>query len=325
VAGTAQATILPVKVLDKYRGGCSGSWASVANGITYAADPTQGGADIISMSLGCNQPCYSSVVSSALAYAAGKDVLSICAAGNDYGGAVGYPAADQNCMAVSALNSDGSIASYSSVGGAVEISAPGTGILSTYNNGGYTTMSGTSMATPHVSGTAALVLSVQDLSAAQLRSHLKATAVDLGHLSSQQGAGAVNACLAVGGTTCGSSSGGGGGDDDGGDGGGETGTLHTHDIRHASRGPHFFTTIWASDGAESSVSGVTVDVEVCKSGGSCATGSGSTGSTGAVEFKWHQAGSGTYTTCVTGMAKSGYTWDSAAGHASGGNCHTTAV
>ncbi|MDX1612003.1 MAG: S8 family serine peptidase, partial [Candidatus Thermoplasmatota archaeon] len=80
VAGTAQTTILPVKVLDKGGafGSCSGSFTAIANGITYATDQ---GADVIQMSLGCDG-CFSQAVADAIDYAWNNGVLVVSSAGN---------------------------------------------------------------------------------------------------------------------------------------------------------------------------------------------------------------------------------------------------
>ncbi len=194
VAGAAQVSILPVKVMKNYSGSCSGPWSAVANGITYAVDQ---GADIITMSLGMENT-WSSTVNAAMQYATDNDVLILAAAGNSgCGSCVAYPARNPMAMAVGALDWNGNVVSFSNKGNELEISAPGLAIWSTTPGGNYGSKSGTSMATPHVAGVAALVLSAQDMSAAQLRQHLKDTAYDLGKPATAQGAGAVDAAAAV--------------------------------------------------------------------------------------------------------------------------------
>lgn len=177
VAGTSQSCLQSVKVLSQFG---SGQWTWVAAGITWAAD---NGAHIISMSLGGADP--GPLVEDAVDYAyEEQDVLVVAAAGNSgFWGcpSVGYPAAFASVIAVASLDEPGDQhSSFSSCGPEVEIAAPGAGVLSTSNNGGYTTASGTSMAAPHVSGVAALAKSVNpSASAPELRCMLTLTADDV--------------------------------------------------------------------------------------------------------------------------------------------------
>ena len=177
------------------------------NGSGYVSDIIQGlewcvdnGIEIASMSFGGD---YSESLKNACdaAYAAG--VLLVAAAGNEYGGAVSYPAACNSVIAVSAIDDANNIADFSSVGQEVELSAPGVNIKSTYNNGGYALGSGTSMACPHVAGVAALVWAAPELgltTAAQVRNRLRVTAEDLGALGKDNyfGYGLVDAAAAAG-------------------------------------------------------------------------------------------------------------------------------
>lgn len=196
VAGVAQTTLMVGKVFGG--SSCSGTFNNVANAITWAAD---NGADVISISLGCGtSDCFHSATSQALAYAAARDVLAVCAAGN-YGpdeGTVTFPANDPNCMAVSAITRDGNLASFSSRGAEVEIAAPGASILTTTTGSGYAYASGTSLAAPFVSGTAALLRAASgSLSADDIRAQLKDAAHDLGLPAHHQGAGALDAAAAL--------------------------------------------------------------------------------------------------------------------------------
>lgn len=173
VAGISQSKIMAEKVLGSDG---SGSYSAVANGITHAAN---NGAKVISMSLGGR--FSSSTLQNAVNYAWSKGVLVVAAAGNDQSGKISYPAAYTNVIAVSALDPGDGFAYYSNHGKKVELSAPGTSIYSTYKGGGYRSLSGTSMATPFVSGSAALVLSKNGgLSNRQVRDILDNTAIDLG-------------------------------------------------------------------------------------------------------------------------------------------------
>ncbi|MGC9308868.1 MAG: S8 family serine peptidase, partial [Thermoplasmatota archaeon] len=161
------ANILAVKALDK-RG--SGSISDICAGIDWAVN---NGAEVISMSLGIGSSYDTLKNSCDNAYASG--VLLVAASGNDGDGdastdEVSYPAAYSSVIAVGATDSDDNIASFSSSGPHLELGAPGVDIYSTMptysvhlNTGlygysqNYDTMSGTSMACPHVSGGAALV------------------------------------------------------------------------------------------------------------------------------------------------------------------------
>jgi subtilisin family serine protease len=192
IAGLAQVSIMAVKVLD-YQG--SGYYSWIANGIKYAVD---NGADVISMSLG--GPSDSTTMKDACDYAWSKGVLVVAAAGNDYGGPVSYPAKYDSVMAVSAIDSSNLLASYSNVGPEIEVCAPGSSVLSCYPGDQYKSMSGTSMACPHVAGVAGLVFSEnQYLSNNDVRNILCDTATDLGSsgFDTSYGYGKVNAQAAV--------------------------------------------------------------------------------------------------------------------------------
>ncbi|HLC22165.1 MAG TPA: S8 family peptidase [Candidatus Nanoarchaeia archaeon] len=174
VIGVApQASLLAAKVLDRTG---SGYLSGVIAGIDYCVSS---GADVISMSLGTSSDVQAMHDAVDAAYAQG--VLLVAAAGNDYGGAVSYPAAYSSVIAVSATDSTDALASFSSVGPEVELAAPGVSVLSTWKGGGYNTISGTSMATPHVSGVAALAIEANPtLTNVEIRALLQSTADDLG-------------------------------------------------------------------------------------------------------------------------------------------------
>ncbi|MFQ6036513.1 MAG: S8 family serine peptidase [Sedimentisphaerales bacterium] len=177
------------------------------NGSGYISDIIQGlewcvdnSIEVASMSFGGD---YSESLKKACdaAYAAG--VLLVAAAGNEYGGAVIYPAAYNSVIAVSAIDDANNIADFSSAGQEIELSAPGVNINSTYKNGGYALGSGTSMACPHVAGVAALVWAGPELgltTATEVRNRLRVTAEDLGTLGKDNyfGYGLVDAAAAAG-------------------------------------------------------------------------------------------------------------------------------
>lgn len=188
------AKIMPVRVLDSSG---SGTAAAVAAGIRYAAN---NGADIINLSLG---GALSSVIQSAIQYALSRDVLVVSAAGNESASAPSYPArfsaAMANVISVGAYSSSGTLASFSNrVGssGAVQVDAPGVGVYSTYMDGRYGTLSGTSMATPQVAGLAALALSANpSLTASQLRTLIVNGANH--SMSGSDSRGGINAAVTV--------------------------------------------------------------------------------------------------------------------------------
>lgn len=188
-AGTCPAcSIMPVRVLDNNG---SGTLANVANGITWAAD---NGADVINLSLGATTG--SPTLESAINYAWNHGVFLACAAGNNGNSGANYPAYYANCFAVASTNSSDARSSFSNYGSWVEIAAPGEGIYSTWLNDGYNTISGTSMATPHVAGLAGLLAS-QGLSNAQIRDRLCDTADDISGTGTYWTCGRINAYRAV--------------------------------------------------------------------------------------------------------------------------------
>ncbi len=213
VAGVAHAsTIMPLKVLD-YSG--SGFADDLVEAIYYAV---ANGARVINMSLGFpdtgspdaqGNVCTEIVgLNAALDYADSRGVVIVAAAGNDGGGTVLCPAAHPKVIAVAASRFDGQTSFYSNGGTALDITAPGGDPTVDQNADGYSDevlqqtfcddwltllylggygefcdvfYSGTSMATPHVAGTAALLLSEDpSLTPDQVRTHLTSTARDRG-------------------------------------------------------------------------------------------------------------------------------------------------
>jgi subtilisin len=171
----------------------SGYSDDIANAIRHATDQAKSSGEklIISMSLGSSSK--DSLIASAVDYAYANGVLVVAAAGNDgpTANTIGYPGALPNAIAVAALenvqqNGTYRVADFSSRGNPntdgdyvigerdVEISAPGRAIESTWYDGSYNIISGTSMATPHVSGLAAKIWAANtSMSNLQLRTELQ--------------------------------------------------------------------------------------------------------------------------------------------------------
>ncbi len=213
VAGVAfNTSIMPIKVLDSSG---SGTYAWIAEGIYFAAD---NGANIINMSLGGASP--SITLENAVAYAHGKGVTIVCASGNDGSATtVSYPAAyDAYCIAVGATRYDEAVAYYSNGGASLDLTAPGGDIYVDQNGDGfgdgvlqqtfganptdwgYWFYQGTSMAAPHVSGVAALLIAnAVAITPDEIREALQSTAEDKGAdgWDSEYGWGIVDAFAAL--------------------------------------------------------------------------------------------------------------------------------
>ena len=171
IGGANKADIMPVKVLNNQG---YGYLSDVAKGIYYAAD---NGARVINLSLGA--PTDSLTLKAAVDYAVRKGVFIAAAAGNDGGQPCSYPAAYASVVCVVATDSYNKLASFSNVGG--ELAAPGVYNYSTYVGNLYKYMSGTSMSTPHVAASAAVVMSFcGDCTTTKVKDILHTTAVDLG-------------------------------------------------------------------------------------------------------------------------------------------------
>lgn len=207
VVGVAHGSrIIPLKALGADG---SGFFSDVARAIDYAVLMKDRGHPIrvLSLSLGGS---YSAVVDRSIQRAATRGVLIIAAAGNETSNIdknPQYPASFtyNNIVAVAAVDSSSSIASFSNFGRkSVDISAPGVGILSTFpytlrQGTGYAELSGTSMATPHVAGVASLILSVNpSLTMSQVRNLLLSSVTPEPSLASLTATGGVlNAEAAV--------------------------------------------------------------------------------------------------------------------------------
>jgi subtilisin family serine protease len=198
VGAAPQVDLYAVKVLNRSGTG----WLSdIIEGLTWCIDND---IQVVNMSLGSdygNDSFHEAVIA-----VNNAGIVQVAAAGNNGGGygtgtgSVIYPAAYPEVIAVTAIDSGDSLADFSSYGSTVDLAAPGDSIYSTWKDGYYATLSGTSMASPHVAGVAALRLALHPTETpAQVKAALQASAEDLGDAGWDQsfGAGLVDALGAV--------------------------------------------------------------------------------------------------------------------------------
>lgn len=166
--------VLSVKVLDADG---LGTYADVAEAIRYVVD--SGDTKIINISL--SGYGYSDILRQAVEYADENGVLVVSSVGNDAVGSPSFPAAFPTVLAVSATDKNGAQLLDSNFGDYIDMVAPGESILSTYLNGEYRELSGTSLSAAIVSGLAARFISYyQDVSPQEVKGMLYQTADDLG-------------------------------------------------------------------------------------------------------------------------------------------------
>ena len=201
VGAAPQTDLYAIKVLNAAG---SGYLSDVIEGIDWAITR---GIQVTNMSLGTSADVQS--MHDAVIRARNAGIVQVAAAGNDANKPVIYPAAYPEVIAISATDSTNTIASWSSRGPEVDLTAPGVSIYSTYKGTGYATLSGTSMASPHVAGAAALLINTpvgsHDANSNgrwdpdEVQTRLQATATDLGAggFDPLYGWGLVNAWAAV--------------------------------------------------------------------------------------------------------------------------------
>jgi len=208
------AGVYSYKVLDENG---SGFFTDTLAAFTLIVNGTDGEAntgdeidfDAVSLSLGSGKPnvwkgsCDTvwPEMTSAIQQARDKGISVVIAAGNDGKAGVSFPGCVSDAITVAAVDNRDKVARFSGVGTAVDIAAPGVSIYSTFlGNNGHAIASGTSMATPMITGTIALMKSANNgLSVNDIESALFGTATDLGDSGkdSKYGHGRVNANLAV--------------------------------------------------------------------------------------------------------------------------------
>lgn len=185
VIGVAPSVSLyAVKVLNAQG---SGAYSAIIDGIQWAVTNKMA---VVNMSLG--SPSGSTAIQKAIEAAYKAGVTLVVAAGND-SGPVNYPAKYPQAIAVAASDSADKIASFSSRGAEIAVIAPGVAINSTYMGGIYKSLSGTSMASPHVAGLAALAVARGAKTPAAVRKALQGAATGIGLQPAEQGAGLVDA------------------------------------------------------------------------------------------------------------------------------------
>ncbi|EPD51506.1 intracellular serine protease [Paenisporosarcina sp. HGH0030] len=195
VVGVApEASLLILKVLG--RNG-SGQYDWIINAIHYAIEQK---VDIISMSLG--GPSDVKELHEAIIEAVNQKILVVCAAGNSGDGQdstdeLGYPACYNEVISVGAVNMERESSEFTNSNNEVDLVAPGEKVTSTYLNGTYATLSGTSMATPHVTGALALIKIManssfkRELTVPELYAQLIKRTVPLGNSPNIEGNGLI--------------------------------------------------------------------------------------------------------------------------------------
>ena len=191
IAGVAQVRVMALEALGPNG---EGSSYNTSLAIKYAADH---GARVINLSLGTNTTFVGPTdIQLAINYAWNRGALVVAAAGNSGTNSLDYPASLPNVVSVAAVDQTGTRASFSNYGTGLAISAPGVQILTLSANDNVHYLSGTSLATPFVSGVAALLLSLDPtLTNVELWNVLNRTAVPVGTsgYNPQYGWGVVNA------------------------------------------------------------------------------------------------------------------------------------
>jgi len=295
VSGVMQnATLIPVKVLGDDG---SGSLYGITQGILYAANID---ADVINMSLGGGG--YNQSMDEAVQTATSQGTIVVAASGNDGASSISYPAAYSSVIAVGSVTSNRTRSSFSNYGSGLELMAPGSNIYSTYPNSRYTSLSGTSMATPHVAGVAGLIRAANpNISVSQARQILRDTAQEAGS-STQYGYGIVDAHAAV------VAASGGGGTTPPPPSSTETVTTVSTNYSYYYRGETIYVTSTVKDSNGAALSNAAVNFKITRPNGTTVTSTATTNSSGVATWSIgtnYYTATGTYKLDAT-ASKSGY-------------------
>ncbi|MEW6173953.1 MAG: S8 family peptidase [Bacillota bacterium] len=303
VVGVApEASIYAFKVLGADG---SGEWSDFISALQAVYDLTAGGNKVVvNMSVAAEKDAPGVHDAIKAVYEAGA--VLVAAAGNSgnragAGNSIEYPARYEEVIAVGAVDNTDTRAFFSSTGRQLELAAPGVDVYSCIPGGDYLYASGTSMASPHVAGSAALVLAGDTLTDLDgdgqinnkdVRLRLSQTADDLGRAGwdLQYGYGLVNAAKAA--LAC--------------------GTIMVSDISYSTEGwknKDLIVTVSLVDSNENPVASAYVSARVSRNGIALYSKTGVTGDDGKAVFKIKNAPKGTYTTTVTSVYATGLTWD----------------
>ncbi|MHB1417064.1 MAG: S8 family serine peptidase [Chloroflexota bacterium] len=300
VVGVApDADLYALKVLDSSG---SGSYSAVVAALEWCVDH---GIQVTNNSYGSSgDPGTTVKAAFDAAYNAG--IVNVGAAGNAGRTRTNvdnmiYPAKYDSVIAVAATDSSDNRASFSSTGPAAELAAPGVGIYSTVPGGGYEAWSGTSMATPHVTGTVALMIAADITNKSTIRTTLQQTADDLGSagwdwvygyglVDADEAAGVVSPPPPV-----------------------ETVPMSVESISlDKSKDGKFYliaARVKVVDEAGQPVEGANVSLKLTLDSRTSASGSGLTDATGTANITVKVKKIGTWTATVTDVVKDGYAFD----------------
>jgi len=181
VVGVAPHVNLPLHIVRLFDDGADYVWASDV--ISAVQECVNAGSNVVNMSLGRNGEPMQSEINAYRKFLYDDNVLVVSASGNSgaSSNAKFYPAAYENVISVASVAENSLRDSFSTHNDQVNLAAPGSHILSTFKNGGYSRLSGTSMSAPHVSGVAALVWShFRSKPAIEIKRALFDSATDLG-------------------------------------------------------------------------------------------------------------------------------------------------